>query len=179
MLRIATFATLAAMLALVADGAAAATTTTAATTAAAPAVRKIPGINATDTFPGACVDCHVLKPPGATLDSRLGTQMKAWMSGKVDAALLAKVQGSAPAGLKLKGRHPAAADALEDIPAACAECHSEDSKKAPPLAAMVHRIHLVGAEKNRFLTVYQGECTHCHKLNATTGAWSVPSGPEK
>jgi hypothetical protein len=174
MLRITTLATLATMLAMSAAGTDAATTP-----AAAPVMRKIPGINATDAFPGACVDCHVLKPPGVTTDARLSTQLKGWTSGKVDAALLAKVQGSAPAGLKLKGKHPAVEDALEDIPAACSECHSEDSKKAPPLAAMVHRIHLVGAEKNRFIMVNQGECTHCHKLNAATGAWSVPSGPEK
>ena len=86
---------------------------------------------------------------------------------------------SAPAGLKLKGRHPDAADALEDIPAACADCHSADSKKAPPLAGMVHRIHLVGGDKNRFMTEFQGECTDCHKFDAAKGTWSMPSGPEK
>ena len=144
--------------------------------AATPAARKIPGINVADPYPKACVDCHVNKPP---MDMRLGTLMQQWMAGKVDPALLAIVQGSAPAGLKLKGKHPDAADALEDVPAACAECHTDDSKKAPPLAGMVHRIHLVGGDKNHFVTDYQGECTYCHKLNAATGAWSMPSGPEK
>jgi hypothetical protein len=146
------------------------------TQAATQVARKIPGINAPDPYPKACVDCHVNKPP---TDARLGTLMQQWMAGKVDPALLATVQGSAPAGLKLKGKHPDAADALEDVPAACAECHTDDSKKAPPLAGMVHRIHLVGGDKNHYLTEYQGECTYCHKLNAATGAWSVPSGPEK
>jgi hypothetical protein len=144
--------------------------------AATPAARRIPGINAPDPYPKACVDCHVNRPP---MDVRLSTQMKQWMEGKVSPALLATVQGSAPAGLKLKGRHPDAADALDDVPAACAECHSDDSKKAPPLAGMVHRIHLVGGDKNHFMTEFQGECTYCHKLNAATGAWSSPSGPEK
>jgi mono/diheme cytochrome c family protein len=144
--------------------------------AATPAARKIPGINVADPYPKACIDCHVNKPP---TDARLGPLMQQWMAGKVNPALLATVQGSAPAGLKLKGKHPDATDALEDIPAACAECHTDDSKKAPPLAGMVHRIHLVGGDKNHFVTDYQGECTYCHKLNAATGAWSVPSGPEK
>jgi hypothetical protein len=146
------------------------------TQAATQPARKIPGINAVDPYPRACVDCHVNKPP---LDARLSTQLQQWTAGKVSPALLATVQGSAPAGLKLKGKHPDAADALEDVPAACADCHSEDSKKAPPLADMVHRIHLVGGEKNHFLTEFQGECTYCHKFDAAKGVWSIPSGPEK
>jgi hypothetical protein len=144
--------------------------------AATQAARRIPGINVADPYPKACVDCHVNKPQ---MDARLGTQLQQWTSGKVSAALLASAQGTAPAGLKLKGKHPDAVDALEDIPAACADCHSEDSKKAPSLAAMVHRMHLVGGDKNRFMSEYQGECTACHKLDATKGTWSVPSGPEK
>jgi len=144
--------------------------------AATPAARKIPGINAPDSYQGGCVDCHVNKPP---TDARLSTQLKLWTAGKVSPALLATVQGSAPAGLKLKGKHPDAADAIDDIPTACADCHSEDSKKAPPLAGMVHRIHLVGGDKNRFMTEFQGECTDCHKFDAAKGSWSMPSGPEK
>jgi hypothetical protein len=146
------------------------------TQAATQVAPRIPGINAPDPYPKACVDCHVNKPP---TDARLGPLMQQWMAGKVDPALLATVQGSAPAGLKLKGKHPDAADALEDVPAACAECHTDDSKKAPPLAGMVHRVHLVGGDKNHFITDYQGACTYCHKLNPATGAWSMPSGPEK
>ncbi len=138
--------------------------------------RKIPGINAPDAFPKGCVDCHVNKPP---TDARLSTQLQEWTAGKVSPALRTTVQGSAPAGLVLKGKHPDAADSLDDVPAACADCHSADSKKAPPLAGMIHRIHLVGGDKNRFMTEYQGECTSCHKLDAAKGTWSMPSGPEK
>lgn len=138
--------------------------------------RSVPGINAADAFPRGCVDCHVRTP---AMDVRLSTRMQQWMAGKVDAALLATVQGSAPAGLKLKGKHPDAADAFDDVPAACADCHSPGSKKAPPLAGMVHRIHLLGGEKNHFMTEFQGECTYCHKLDAATGTWTMPSGPEK
>jgi len=150
-----------------------------AAAAAAQPARKVPGINAADAFPRGCVDCHVAGPPGTALDARLSTQLKSWSSGKVDAALLATAQAAAPAGLKLKGKHPDAEDALEDAPNGCLDCHSGDSKKAPPFASMMHRIHLVGGEQNRFMTVYQGECTHCHKLDAARGAWSMPSGPEK
>jgi hypothetical protein len=146
------------------------------TQAAPKPARSIPGINAADPYPHGCVDCHVKMP---AMDARLSTRMQQWMAGKVDAALLLTVQGSAPAGLKLKGKHPDATDALDDVPAACADCHSQGSKKAPPLAGMVHRIHLLGGEKNHFMTEFQGECTYCHKLDAATGAWSVPSGPEK
>jgi len=146
------------------------------TQAATQVARKIPGINAADPYPKACVDCHVSKPAA---DARLSTGLQQWTAGKVNPALLATVQGSAPAGLKLKGKHPDAAEAIDDVPTACTDCHSDDSKKAPPLAAMVHRIHLVGGDKNRFMTEFQGECTYCHKLDAAKGAWSVPSGPEK
>lgn len=144
--------------------------------AAAPAARKVPGVNAPDAFPRGCVDCHVSKPG---LDARLSSQLARWTAGKVDAGLLAQAQGAAPAGLKLKGKHPDAEDALTDIPVGCQDCHSDDSKKAPPLARLVHRIHLTGGDQNHFLTEYQGECTHCHKLDAKTGAWSMPSGAEK
>lgn len=153
--------------------------TATAAQAAAPAARRIPGINAPDAYAAGCVDCHVAKPAGTTIDARLSTHLAAWTAGKVDPALLATVQATASAGLKLKGKHPDASDALDDIPNACADCHSEDSKKAPPLAAMVHRIHLVGGDKNPFMTVYQGECTDCHKFDAAKGTWSMPSGPEK
>lgn len=150
-----------------------------AASAAAPAARKVPGIIAPDAFPKACVDCHVAKPAGLPSDARLSSALAKWTAGKVDAGLLAQAQGAAPAGLKLKGKHPDAEDSLTDIPVGCQDCHSDDSKKAPPLARMVHRIHLTGGEQNAFMTVYQGECTHCHKLDAKTGAWSVPSGAEK
>ena len=46
----------------------------------------------------------------------------------------------APAGVTLKGKHPAAENSLEDIPRACLDCH---------------------------------------KLDAKTGVWSMPSGPEQ
>ena len=52
-------------------------------------------------------------------------------------------------------------------------------KFEPPLALMVHRIHLVGGEQNHSLTTFQGECTHGHKLDLATGTRSIPSAAEK
>jgi len=64
----------------------------------------------------------------------------------------------------------------KDIPASCRKCHAAASKKA--LAPMVHRIHF-GNDKGLFLSTFQGECTHCHKLDRKIGVWSIPSAAEK
>lgn len=141
----------------------------AALAAAAPA--------ATDAFAGGCVSCHVLDKQ-KNQDHRFSTMLKAWSAGKVDADLLAKSKASMPAGVALKGKHPGAEDSLEDIPAACLDCHGPDSKKAPAFARLMHLVHLTGA-KNEFVATFKGDCTACHKLDARTGEWSLPSGPEK
>jgi len=143
-----------------------------------PPARQIPGINAPDPFPGGCVDCHVVQPQ-LNVDGRLSTHMKQ-LTERVDAAMLATAQAAAPAGVRLKGRHPAIpAATLRDIPNGCMPCHGKASKTAPPFAALLHRIHLSGGQQSPYMTLFQGECTPCHKLDATTGAWSLPSGPEK
>jgi hypothetical protein len=46
------------------------------------------------------------------------------------------------------------------------------------VARMAHPVHLTGGDENHFMTLFQGECTHCHKLDRATGAWSIPSAPE-
>lgn len=118
-----------------------------------PPPRSIPGITAEDPHPGACVDCHVVYPE-QNLDVRFAT-------------LFARMG------------HPAADFILADVPDSCRSCHGRDSEVAPPLGPMLHRIHLTGGASNVFLTVYQGECTHCHKLDPATGEWRIPSGPER
>lgn len=136
---------------------------------------QIPGITAKDTFPGACVDCHAKTAEG---DMRLSVQMAAWHQS-VDAALLARVKAAAPAGATLRGKHPGAAESFANIPNGCSvKCHKADSKLAPPMAQMMHVIHLRGGADNLFLTKFDGQCAHCHKLDAK-GDWTVPSGPEK
>lgn len=149
----------------------------AGTPAPPPAPRAIPGITAKDSFPRACVDCHV-NYPEQKQDMRISTLMKQW-NQKVDPKLVEKAAASARQGVRLKGKHPVVASALRDIPAGCLRCHGKASRMAPPFSGMLHTLHLTGGKDNPFLTLFQGECTHCHKLNATTGEWSLPSGPEK
>jgi hypothetical protein len=131
--------------------------------------RAIPGINAKDAYPAACVDCHVK-------DMRLSTQIARW-NGSVDAKSLAAMQAFAPKGMTLKGKHPPVTG--KDIPASCLKCHAAMAKAAPPLAPLLHGIHLAKGDQSDFVKQFQGECTHCHKLNKTTGTWSMPSGTEK
>jgi hypothetical protein len=146
-----------------------------AATQPAPKLPEIPGITAKDAFPRACVDCHVVLPEG---DMRISTLLAAWRQS-VDAKLMAKAKAAAPAGATLRGKHPLATESLSSIPDGCSvKCHKPGSKLAPPMAEMVHTIHLTGGAENHFLTRFQGQCTHCHKLDAK-GDWKVPSGPEK
>lgn len=130
-----------------------------------------------DAHPQACVSCHVVdKATGK--DHRLSTLLKAWTAGKVSPELLARTKAAMPPGVAVKGRHPSTTDALEDMPSACLDCHDSGSKKAPPFGLLMHTVHLTGA-KNEFVTNYNSDCTACHKMNATTGEWTMPSGPEK
>lgn len=142
-----------------------------------PPARQIPGLTAEDHFPNGCVDCHI-NMPERKQDERISTLMARW-NKDAGPKLLKHAQAAAPAGVALKGKHPTATGSLKNIPAACMTCHGGRSKTAPPFATMLHAIHLSGGEENHFMTVFQGECTHCHKLNAGTGAWSTPSGAEK
>jgi cytochrome c553 len=142
-----------------------------------PPLRKIPGITADDMFPMGCVSCH-LNFTDKNMDTRLSTLLSRWTE-KVEPLLLETAQKAAPSGVTLTGKHPAAQQSLADIPGACLECHKRPSVNAPSLARIVHLTHLNGGDKNHYLTLFQGECTFCHKYNANTGAWSVPSGKEQ
>jgi hypothetical protein len=147
------------------------------TAGAPPAPRQVPGLTATDTHPGACVDCHVVYRERG-MDVRLSVLLKKWTDGDVEPGLLALARASAPAGLTVEGRHPEVARSLGDIPAACLDCHGSASNEAPPFARLIHLVHLAGAGQNHFMAEYQGECTLCHKLDRRTGEWSIPSRPE-
>lgn len=143
-----------------------------------PPARKIPGITAPDTHPAGCVDCHI-NYEDLKLDTRFSTLMKA-LTTQVPPALVSHAKRAAPAGLVIKGRHPAIpAGGLKNIPGSCMACHGKASKVAPPFARMIHDIHLTGGDKNHYLTVFQGECTLCHKLDRKSGSWTIPSGPAK
>ncbi len=114
------------------------------------------------------------------MDVRISTLMQQWQANVVP-ALLARVREFAPAGMPLKGIHPKIEGGLAEIliPDVCLKCHSQMSKLAPPFSQLLHGLHLVGGEKNHFLSMFQGECTHCHKLDPATGLWSLGSGVEK
>jgi hypothetical protein len=141
-----------------------------------PPMRQIPGLTAPDLFARGCVDCHVAMPE-RKMDARLSTLMQQWQD-KVDPALLERVRTFAPPEITLKGKHPKFTVAGAEVPRACMTCHSRTSKIAPPLGRMLHGLHLVGGEKNHFLSLFQGECTHCHRLDAASGIWSLKSGAE-
>jgi len=75
---------------------------------------------------------------------------------------------------KLPKKHPTVN--AKDIPASCMKCHVKTSKNA--FAPIMHRKHL-GADTSAFLVKFDGECTHCHKLDRKTGLWAIPSAAEK
>lgn len=140
------------------------------------AIRPIPGVTAPDPFPNACIDCHAVYPD-RDLDVRISTLLSRWREG-VEPRMLMLAQGLGPVDLRLQGRHPDAAEALASIPDACASCHERQPQRAPPFAPLLHAIHFTGGLQNHFISNFNGECTFCHKLNAETGRWSIPSLPE-
>ncbi len=132
---------------------------------------------AADPYPNGCVSCHTVDKAKGT-DRRLSTALAKWTAGKVDAGLLAQSKAAALGGLALKGKHPSAEDSLEDIPSGCLDCHSADSKKAPPFSRLMHLVHLTGAN-NAYVANFKGDCANCHKLDVRTGEWSMAGGAEK
>jgi len=142
----------------------------------APAIRQIPGLTSKDAYPNGCVDCHVV---GKGADMRISALMATWTSA-VPVALTEKARAASVDASKIKGKHPAMANVKANVPQTClAGCHKPGSTIAPPFARLMHVIHLVGGNGNRFLTANQGECTHCHKLDQKTGTWKAASSAEK
>jgi hypothetical protein len=141
-----------------------------------PPARAIPGLNAPDPHPNACVDCHI-NMKEYNLDVRISTLMEKLTQG-ADPRLLAAAKAAAVDSTKITGRHPKTSAAQGEIPATCLICHGKSSKLAPPFAQMLHLIHLTGGDANLYMGYYQGDCTHCHKLDQQTGKWKIPSANE-
>jgi hypothetical protein len=137
----------------------------------------IPSITTPDRTPHACVDCHKIYPE-RKMDFRLTTILAGWKNG-VDPDILEKAQAAAPDGRTLTGKHPDISALIKTIPDDCFMCHARDSRVAPPFTRLLHAIHLVGGKENHFLTVANGTCTSCHKLDQKTGAWGLGSGQDK
>lgn len=143
---------------------------------ATPTVRQIPGLTAKDAFPDGCVGCHIVGKDG---DMRISSMVEKWKTA-VPAPLLAKAKASSSDASKVKGKHLPVPNVKANTPQTCLTgCHKKGSTIAPPFAQLMHAIHLTGGAQNRFLTMFQGECTHCHKLDQKTGAWKIASGAEK
>jgi hypothetical protein len=138
----------------------------------------IPGLTAPDEFPNGCVDCHVER---ADVEGHMPISkvLEQWQT-EVPADLLGKLTKVTPEGTKLKGKHPKVPPKMLEagIPDSCLMCHKAGSTMAAPLSAYMHDIHLVGGAENQFLTVFGGQCTHCHKFDKATAQWSLASGSE-
>jgi len=131
---------------------------------------------AKDAFPNGCVDCHTSTSKAG--DTRLSVHLKEWMNA-VPPALLEKTKRSVTDASKIKGKHPAVPKASAGIPQGCmTTCHRRGSTVAPPFATLMHSVHLTGSP-NQFVTQFQGQCTHCHKMDPISGAWRIPGGAEK
>ena len=142
-----------------------------------PPARAIPGITADDQYPRACVDCHI-NDVAMNRDTRLSTLTAQWTE-RVPSELLETARSVAGSNVQLKGVHPRVRDAvLRDIPDSCLSCHEHNARHTPPLVPLLHEIHLGSGDEAVYLRMFQGECTHCHKWNKTTGEWRIPSGPE-
>jgi hypothetical protein len=142
----------------------------------APAARALPGLTAPDQFPRGCVDCHVDRPD-LGMDVRLSTQMRQWEVA-VEAGFLERVRAFTPADMRLDGRHPKVEGTGGEIPASCLVCHAAKSKEAPPFGRLLHGLHYAGGAENHFVSLFGGECLHCHKLDPATAVWSLGSGEE-
>jgi hypothetical protein len=129
-----------------------------------------------DAFPNGCISCHTSTSKDG--DTRMSALMMKWTVA-VDPPLMARARASATVPEKVKGKHPPVAKAGANIPQGClSACHKKGSMIAPAFAMLMHNVHLTGAQ-NRFVALFQGECTHCHKLDQKTGALTMPSGAEK
>lgn len=139
-------------------------------------LRNIPGLTSADMFPMACVSCHK-NYPDMKMDARLTTIFKD-LAEKVDPAKLAKYQAAAPEGVTLKGKHPTKTNENTSIPEDCNKCHGKSMKSALPLGQLIHIAHLTGGKDNKYMTMFNGDCTHCHKFDSKMGTWSHPNGKE-
>lgn len=143
---------------------------------APPAPRAIPGLTAPDPYPRGCVDCHVVLAQ-EKMDVRLSTVIGRWQT-QVEPEVLARLQALSLSARPLTGKHPKVKVSGVEIPTSCMKCHTESSKLAPPFGPLIHGLHLLGGEKNHFLTMFGGECTSCHKLDPQTATWQLGTGIE-
>ncbi len=134
------------------------------------------GPNISDPFPRGCVDCHVVLP-AEQRDVRLSTIMKN-LTERVDPRLQTRLTKLVAGKTVLTGQHPNLLGATLDIPAVCLSCHRADSTEGPPFAEMMHLIHLAGGNDNHYISLFNGNCSFCHKFDQHIGTFMVPSHSE-
>ena len=117
---------------------------------AAGIVPPLPGINAPDTQPKGCVDCHIKT---ASRDFRL-------------TVVLASI----------KGGHPDVDKLVKNVPMDCLKCHYA-SQMAPVLGSMVHRNHYQNQKDNDFLINDRGSCLSCHTVDTQSGKIGIKNAP--
>ncbi len=138
--------------------------------------RSIPGITENDIFVKGCVSCHVANYE-EKVDFRITTIMKEWSKTGYKQEYFNLFQQAATEGIVLKGKHEFKFNSETSIPEECNKCHGKAIKTALPLGQVIHIIHFSG-ENNHFIAKYNGECTHCHKIEKVTGTWSSINGRE-
>jgi hypothetical protein len=74
-------------------------------------------------------------------------------------------------------RHRNVDQRTETVPNDCAECHSEEGGHST-LSEFNHIVHFEAPERNAFLRDHDGNCLHCHALDAGTGEVTMKSGPK-
>lgn len=139
-------------------------------------LNPVAGLDNRDSFPRGCVDCHVVLPEEQR-DVRISTIMKN-LAERVDPRLQARLAKGATGKAGLHGRHPALLSDSLEIPAICQNCHRADSATVPPFAEMMHLIHLADSEDNHYISLFNGDCSFCHKFDPYAGTFSVPSHTE-
>jgi len=144
--------------------------------AAPPGLAEMPGLTVEDRFPRGCVDCHI-NMPQINQDERLSSVMSNWTL-QVPPEILKKTRLVVGNDKPLKGRHPRSDQMFQAIPRNCLNCHENGSGSIVPIIPLIHLIHLSGGEKNHYLSLFEGQCTHCHKLEPNTGTMTVPIADE-
>ena len=101
-----------------------------------------------DEYPDGCVSCHVQ----GEIDTRLN-------------AVLSNVG------------HGRGGERTLNVPTGCNRCHATDgSGNAASISKLIHSVHYGNPEFNQFTTQYEGDCRHCHSMNAAVGIGSIKVG---
>ena len=109
----------------------------------------LPAEETADAFPDGCVSCHVDRT--GTIDMRLHVLLRE--IGHPDVSRVRRV------------------------PRDCLRCHRPDEDSDdPPLSALVHEIHYDIPTANSFVTIYEGECGRCHRMDPDEGEAHVKIG---